>query len=62
MHLEAKAYPPSSTLVLQGVHTSQDKQKKEKVLPLEICEVIPNTKFMVVCKKKFMKHGGQSIK
>jgi hypothetical protein len=40
---------------------SEHKRKKEKTLPLEICDEVQE-EFVVVCKKHFMKHGGQSVK
>jgi hypothetical protein len=40
---------------------SEHKRKKEKILPVKIHDEVQE-KFVVVCKKRFMKHGGQVVK
>jgi hypothetical protein len=40
---------------------SEHKHKKEKTLPLEIHDEVQE-EFIVVRKKRLMKHGGQTIK
>jgi hypothetical protein len=48
---------PSTTLALQPIKISKHKRKKEKTLPLEICDKVEED-FVVIHKKCFMKHGG----
>jgi hypothetical protein len=56
-----KSSCPLITLALQPIHMSKHKCKKEKTPPLEIHDKVQK-KFVVVCKKCFMKHGGQTLK
>jgi hypothetical protein len=44
-----------TTLDLQPVQTSKYKLKKEKTLPLEICDEVQK-EFVVSCKKYLVKH------
>jgi len=52
---------PLITLVLQPVQTYGHKREKEKTLPLEIHDKVQED-FIIVCKKRLIKHGGQTIK
>ncbi len=52
---------PSITLALQPIQTFEHKCKKEKTPPLDICDKVQK-EFVVVHKKRLMKHGGQVIK
>jgi hypothetical protein len=59
--LKPRSSFPSTTLVLQLIHKSKNKHKKEKTLPLEIHDEIQKD-FILVRKKHLTKHGGQVIK
>jgi len=48
---------PLTTLALQLVQKFEHKQKKEKTLPLEICNKVQEG-FVLVRKKCLTKHGG----
>jgi len=59
--LKLRSSYPSTTLTLQSIQMSEHKHKKEKTLPLEICDKLEKD-FIVIHKKYFTKHGGQVIK
>jgi hypothetical protein len=58
--LKPKNIHPSTTLVLQLVHKFEHKHKKEKT-HLDIHNEVQED-FIVVCKKRLMKRGGQVVK